>query len=219
MFPETVAEKFRDPSLFCSSVLILLIDNFGTEVLDWEPETIYMELEEVFKVKMNNLLADKINASCSLLSSDLYHKSLEAFTTINSAFSFKSVSAKEFNFSTLEDVMWGVSEARMLEGPELYDAAGFSHDISRYTAELLSVEGISKPPDILKFSEFNPTELDQRDITLAGDGMAAEAYWRRQEEERAKLEEMATKNMQELIKEVQELPLKNGEASLPESCK
>ena len=115
--------------------------------------------------------------------------------------------------------MWGLTEARMLEGPAMFDEAEFSHDIARYTAELLSVEGITKPPELMKYAEYEPGELDQRSLTLAGDAMAAEAYWGRQEEERVKLEELATKNLEALLEEVTTLPLKNGKASLPENFK
>lgn len=217
MYPESVAEKFRDPALFCSSVLILLIDTFGTEVIEWEPESIYAELEDRFKLHITRQLADKINAATALLSSNLYHKSLEAFTTINTAFNFKTVDNREFNFCTLEDVMWGATEARLLEGPDAFDKEGFTHEIGGYTGELLSVEGITKPPTILRFAEFDPAELDQRDLALAGDVVTAEAYWSRQEEENKKLEDLAARNMDALIKEVSTLPLKNGKASIPES--
>jgi hypothetical protein len=115
--------------------------------------------------------------------------------------------------------MWGCTEARLLEGPELFDKGGFSHDIAGYTAELLSSEGITKPPDILKFAEFNPAELDQRALTLSTDPVVAEAYWTTQEEARKGLEDFALKNMKDLIKEIESLPLKNGEAAIPESFK
>lgn len=210
-----IAARLSDPALFCSSAVILLIDQFGTEVLEWEPASIYTELEERFKVKVTGLLADKINAACALLSSDLYHKSLEAFTAVNTAFNLKPVSTTEFSVCTLDDIMWGVTEARLLEGPEIFDAAGFSHDIAGYTAMLLSAEGITKPPAMLKFAEYDPGELDRRGIALAGDPMMAEAYWGRQEDERAKLERGAEETLRALLREVETLPLTNGRAALP----
>ena len=219
MYPESVAEKLRDPALFCSSVLLLLIDNFGAEVVNWEPESIHMEVEDVFKVEGTRLLADKINASTALLASDLYHKSLEAFTSINSVFNFKTVSSVDFNYNSTDDIMWGLTEARLLEGPEIFDKAGFSHDIAGYTANLLSSEGLTKPPRIMSFAEYDPNELDRRGIVLSGDAAAAEVYWSRQEEARGKLEEMALTTLKSLIDEVRGLPLKNGKDDLPESFK
>jgi len=219
VYKTTVAEKFLDPSLFCSSVLILLIDNFGTEVMDWEPESIYTELDDVFKVNPDMLLADKINAACTLVGTDLYHKSLEAFTTLNSVLNFKMANPGEFNHNSLEDIMWGVTEARLLEGGEDFERLGFSHDIAGFTASLLSVEGITRPPDILTFAEYRPSELDQRDLILATDQVAAEMYWQRQADENAKLEERAKNNLAALLKQVNELPLANGKAELPDAFK
>jgi hypothetical protein len=208
-----VAEAFQDPKLFVSSAVILLIDNFGTEVIHWDPAAIQTELEETFNIKVSRRLNDKINSGLSLLASDLYHRSLEAFTAINNGMNFKTVSDKQISFSTLDDIMRGVTEARLLEGPEIYDAAGFSHPIARYTGELLASEGITNPPNALEFAEFDEEESAQRDISLAGDILMAESYWSKQDEERKELNAIANERMENVIEQIRKLPLQNGELS------
>lgn len=212
----SVADALQDPSLFVSSVMVLLIDNFGTEVIHWEPESVETELYDVFKVNVTPALSDKINAGSALLASDLYHKSLEGFTAVNRALNLKPVSSEVFNDLTIDDLMWGCTEARMLEGPETFDASGFSHPIAGYAAQLLSAEGITKPPKILSFAEYPPEELDQRGIALAADPAAAQAYWARQADQNAELERRAAELLKELTEEIASLPLKHGKAKLPD---
>ena len=215
----SVADILTDPATFASSVIVLLIDNFGTECLGWEPETVDTEIEETFKIRVTPQLSDKINAASSLLNSDLYHKSLEGFNAVNTAFSFKPVSSGEFNFATLDDTMWGCTEARLLEGADVFDISGFSHDIAHYVGELLSVEGITRPPSILSFAEFDPGELDRVTLTISGDPELAAMYDQRQIQEVAQLEQLAMNRLKNLFKELESLPLKNGQAELPDAIK
>jgi len=157
------AQCFQDPSLYCSSVLLLLFDSFGPDMINWEPETIYASIKTETGVDVDPLTADKINAVLGLLSSNLYHRSLPAFCALNSVFNFKYADPDEFRGCTLDDILWGTTESRMIEGPEDFDQEAFTHDIARYTAELLSVEGVTKPPSALKFAEFPDTEIDERE--------------------------------------------------------
>ena len=119
-----IQAAFNDPGLFCTSALALVVDNFGVEALQWEPEAIEMEIEDRFDIKVNRLLSDKLHAAISFLSSDLYHKSVEAFLAINAAFNFRYVQDTIMNNCDAEAIMWGVTEARMLEGPEDFDKRG-----------------------------------------------------------------------------------------------
>jgi len=211
-----VAEILADPATHCSSVLTILVDSFGTEVLGWEPESVRMEMADALGVNSPPLLTDKVNASFGLLTNDLYHKSLEAFTAINAALNRRAVSTTEFNMNTLDEILWGVTEARFLEGPATFDKAGFSHDIARYVGAMLSAEGIAKPPAVLGFAEYDEGEVDRRDLLLGSDAVLAEGYWRRQEDERGDLETRAASQFQGLLREVAGLPLRNGKPVLPQ---
>ena len=209
----TPAEKLRDPAVFASTASLCVFDMLGYGAMEWEPETIRAELRDTYGVDVDSTLSDKINAGMALLSSDLYHKSLEAFTTINAAFNLRPISSNDFNVNTLDEVMWGVVEASLLEGPDDFFKAGFSHDIGRYVGELLSMEGCTKPPKALSFAEFEPSELDKRDILLSSDPIAAEAYWRRQEGISKELSDMASGNVAELLKDIGEVAFKHGDVS------
>jgi hypothetical protein len=211
MHKDLVHEALSKPDLYCSCVLLLLSDNLGPEIGEWEPESIYTELHSQFGVEVDKLLADKINASLTIVGTDLYHKSLEAFTSLNTVLNFKYADFKTFNPNTMEDIIWGVTEARLLEGGKDFDAQGFSHDIARYTALVLSGEGLTKPPTILKFAEFDPGELDNRDMALSADPLIATTYWQRNDETMNVLNTYTVAKLRTLFQQLQTLPLKHGE--------
>jgi hypothetical protein len=206
---QSLAAALQDPDLFASSALLILVDQFGTEAMDWEPETLNTELADKFGIEPSRALMDKLNAALALLTTELFYKSLEAFTTVCMALSSGVVSSRTFNMADLDDVMWGVTEARLLEGKEVFDAADWSHDIARYVGVLLSQEGIARPPKILNFAEQDPREVEERDLILAADLMMAEAYWRRNDEAAGELEQVAMAKLDQLFQQVESLPLAN----------
>lgn len=215
MIDDRIKEAFENPRTYCSGIMLLLIDRFGSEVLDWEPATIEMELSAL-GIRMNQLLSDKINAGLALIGTDLYFKSIDGFNAVNTAFSLKPVDTRAFRPLSLDDIMWGVTEAKFLLGPADYDLQEYGHDIALYTGLSLSVEGITNPPAMLAFAEFDAGEIDKRDQALMNDLPFAEAYWQRQEQARKELNDAASIKLTDLLKQLQDLPLKNAVPDLRE---
>jgi len=205
----SIGEALDDSDLSASAGLLILVDQMGTEAMDWDPETINTELAERFHADPSRSLMDRINAALALMTTDLYYRSLEAFTTINTAFANGPVSSTEFNWNNLDDVMWGLTEARLLEGGEEFDKREFSHDISRYVGKLLADDGIGRPPKIMKFAEFDERQVDERNLVLSSDLMAMEAFWRRNDELVSELEKAAMDRLDVVFQQVESLPLAN----------
>lgn len=206
---KSVQQFLTDNNTFVSSITLLLVDQFGLEFMQFEPQAIQMDIEETFNIKVDRYLKDKIEAGFTLLSNDLYFKSIEGFNIINSVMNLKVPSMKDFTMTDLEDVMWGVTEARLLLGDEIWAEADISHDVRLYTGKLLAEEGITTPPKILSFAEFNPVEMDNRDIILAGDAALTQAYWERQDIAISELETWAKNRLSMLFEEAKQLPLNN----------
>jgi len=199
---------FKDPGLFCSSVLLMLVDTFGAEVVNWEPETIYAAMKERFGVEMNNLLADKINAALSLLSSDIYYQDLTAFNTTNRVLSFRYADFDEFVPAPVDDTAWGVTEVSLIVGKE--DQTDFNEDVKRYVGLLLETEGITRPPEILSFATFSTRDQDERTMALAQDPAMASMYETRQIQEIEKINKLVQDNLVRLMQQIAELPLEGA---------
>ena len=209
----TVQEALADPALYCTSVAAILTDNFDTEWMSWEPETLELELKTLGRAQPADFLMDKALAVSVLLTTNLFHVSFEAWTNLCQVFNFDRASTDLFVPASIDDVLWGCTEARILEGPEEFDNDGFSHDIARYGGTLLSQHGMTRPPSVLNFAEYNEAELDERDLSLASDEFIFKAYWDSHKGLIEEAEQDTISKTRELLEQVRGLPLKNGDTT------
>lgn len=208
----TPAEILSDPGTFATSSIILLTDEFGTEFVEWDPVTLNMEIVNAFGIEPSGELLDRINAGTSLFTSNLFQLSLEAFSAICNSLNFGSVTSELFLPADLDDVLWGVTEAYILGG-DMIDKEGFSHNIARYVGYLLSQEGLQEAPSVVSWAEFDEHESNRAYDETTTDPAMYKAYWERQEIERTSLEKWNNEKIVALFKQIEALPLKNGNAS------
>jgi hypothetical protein len=206
------AQVFSSPDMHASCLLLMAVDSWGMECIDWEPETITTAVRDQFGAELHALNYDKIQAAISLVSSNLYHRSPGAFCAINKSFSFKSVNNKEFNVCTLDDILWGTTEAKLLEGPEQFEEEGFTHDISRYVGQLLQAEGVTTPPSNLKFAEYDDTVMEAKNMSEFQDPTAWKMVMQREEDEISDMNNFMGINLIRLFKQLKVLPLTNNTA-------
>jgi len=204
------AEVFTRPDMHASCLLLMAVDSWGLECLQWEPETITTAVRDEFGVTIDSLNYDKLQAAISLVGSNLYHKSPGAFCAINKAFSFKPVNSSEFNICSLDDVLWGTTEAKLLEGPEEYVEQGFTHDISRYVGQLLEAEGVTTPPSNLAFAEYSEGIQEAMNEAEFTDVIGWKMTMQREEEEIEDMNSFMGINLMRLFKQLKKLPLRNS---------
>jgi hypothetical protein len=204
-----VQEALANKDLFCTSVAALMIDNFGTEYLNWEPETIEMELRGLGVVADNDL-KDKIMAVTVLLTSDAFHVDFATWNNLCQVFNFDTNSSELFVPASIDDALWGCAEARILEGPADFDGQGFTPDIARYVGQMLVSEGITDPPSVLNFAQIDTNELERRDTVLASDEFLFKSYYDKQQDIGTSLEEGLVNKTKELLRQLKTLPLKHG---------
>jgi len=208
----SASQALRDPNLFTSSALTLLADRFGTEFIEWDPLTISMELNTEFGIEASQDLLDKIQAGCSLYTSNLFFLSLEAFNTICNSLNFGVSTGEMFLPADLDDVLWGVTEAAVILGPEDFKAETFSHNIASYVGALLEEAGIMRPPAGLAFAEYSEDPDLRSEDVFEGDESLRMAYWKNQEQEKEMLDKQNHAKLMALMIQLTRLPLINGSA-------
>lgn len=206
------ADVFSRPDFHASCLLLMAVDCWGTECLEWEPEIFSTAVRDEFGVALNGLNYDKLNAAISLLSSNLYHRSIGAFCAINKALSFKSVNSKEMNICSLDDILWGTTEAQLLEGSEEFQAEGFTQDIARYTGQLLMAEGVATPPSNVDFAIYDEAYAEANKNAEFDDAVVWKMQMQREESELEEMNRYMGINLMRLFKQLKALPLKNRAA-------
>ena len=204
------AQVFSSPDMHASCLLLMAVDSWGLDCMQWEPETFTTAVRDEFGVALHGLNFDKLQAAVSLVNSNLYHRSPGAFCAINKALSFKPVNPNEFNVCSLDDVLWGTTEAKLLEGPEDYVEQGFTHDISRYVGQLLQAEGVTNPPSNLSFAEYDDSIASSTEMSEFADPTAWKMTMQRQEGEIEDMNRFMGINLMRLFKQLKALPLKNN---------
>jgi len=203
------AQFLRQEDTFTTCALAIVIDNFGTEALSWEPGTLNQELLTL-GVEPSDLLSDKIQAGTTLLTTNLFHVSLEAFSNMVQVFSFQEADFQDFIPADLDEIAWGVVEARMIEGEEDQE---FSHDIKRFVGRIMSLEGLTKKAKLLDWAVLPEGEEDNRDELLAQDQTFFSAYWQRQADVLQELDQMVSANARKLMEQLAQIPFSDADTS------
>lgn len=207
---KTVQQWLADPAIFTTSILTILLDEYETmEFVQWDPSTIEMQFRSDFRIEPPPFLLNRTNAGCALLSGPLFHRSLEVFSQLCNSLNMGAVSSEVLIPADLDDVMWGVTEAMLLEG-NLFKEEGFSHSIARYVGVLLSREGIQDPPSVLQFAEYSEREQQQlEDNLLIEDPIFSKLYWETQHQQKDDLEMLNQRKLLLLFEQLNALPIKN----------
>jgi hypothetical protein len=207
---KTVQEWLEDPSLFATSAMALLIDTWGMEFIEWDPVTVGLELTADFGIEPSGELQDKIQAACSIFTSNLFFISIETFSTTCDALNFGSVASEILVPADLDDVLWGVTEARILLGDD-FEENEFGHDVAGFVGLLLSEAGVKKPPSVLQFAEFDAAETLREDDSF-DDELLHQVFWESQEQDKARLESDNNTQIMLLFRQLSQLPFRSGNA-------
>jgi hypothetical protein len=163
----TKKELYQSRDSFGTALVVAIIDDFGVEALNWEPETIELELHEKYGQSAAPWNLDRFHAASSLMTTNLFFTSLTAFNAICSTLSFDTPIDGEFVPASLPEVVWGLTEARLLLGSEEELEMSFHRSIRLYVGKLLEEDGVLNPPEILNFAQM--TKLGDPDLQLIAD--------------------------------------------------
>ena len=165
------ARWWADKETFGTVLLALLIDEYSTESLEWDPETIRLQVKSDYGVEIPRVNMDKIMAMITVITTNLFDTSVEAFTQIANALNGSTADFNNWDPPTAEEAAWAISEVTMSNPPKSKDkfADQFSPDIKRYLGVICEMEGLTSPPDVLRIAELDEQNLKNADETFADD--------------------------------------------------
>lgn len=202
-------DLWQSDEAFGSSLLIACLDDWGSEFLNWEPETMEITIREKYGkgVRDDNIL--RLLAAVSVFTSELFYVDLNAFCAACTVLDFERTSVDKFVPAGLDEIMWGLTEARMLLGG--IDQRKFSDEVALYTGKLLEEEGIENPPDALKYAKrvMQGTSAD----TLADLPDLAQMFQEDQELTKEELDRGAMEKLARLLDQINELKLDTSDLS------
>ena len=196
-------DLFGSKDAYATPMFLWMLQRYGVDIIHWDPATIELQLrEDLVEVPGYNL--DKINAACSLLASNLFHTSLETFNNICLAFTRGVVSKDYMIPANAFDILWGVTEAKIIEGQD-FDKEGFDPNIAHYAGFVLDQAGIYEPIKMLHWIQYQDGRKEAVYNAIADDPLAYETYKSMQQEKKDNLNEDIQKKMIEMFTQVKDL--------------
>lgn len=155
----TLTEVWTGEATYASTLLVLFIDQYGTEGLSWHPETIQAEIEDDYKLILPQANFDRLLVAIQLVTSDAFYKSTPDFVNFCNILSGDTFDPTTWDPADCTEIAWGITEALLLSPPEDSDEEPFSLEICAYIGTALDQEGIINPPDVLKIAtrDHDPT--------------------------------------------------------------
>jgi len=145
-----VAEAFTDEKTTAFILHTVCLNKYGIECLDWEPETLWLEIYEDFHIDVEESNKDKLQASITLVKTNVFYEDFQAFEGIGKAFNGQDPDFEYITPLTPEECAWTVKEARLIDStPE-----EFSLEIKAYVREVLREHGLMTAPPELSFSSL-----------------------------------------------------------------
>ena len=204
-------KMLTDPGIYATTVVTLVIDDYGTEALSWSPETLRMELQSDYDIELPGFVLDKLAVATMLLTTDEFFKRLSRFVTVCNVLSGSSLNTNVVDLADAAECAWGITEALILAPPD--EDEPFTEEIRRYVGKTLDWEGIKNPPDLLRIAiRDTATGLPDYEGMLS-DPDLFDASFDEQLERSNEIETMLRENLIELTEQLAVLPLKTGDTS------
>ena len=143
-------EAWAGEATFATTLLVLVTDVYGSEAFTWSAETLKLEIEDDFDVKLPSANLDRLMTAIAIVTTDAFNTSLPDFIQFCNILSGDSYDPRAWDPADAMEVAWGVTEAMLIERPEGDDP--FSDEIRAYIGAILEIEGIITPPDILRLA-------------------------------------------------------------------
>lgn len=200
----------QDEETFATPLILILLDCFGTESLEWTPETIKAELEETYSVTVPDQNIDKIMAGVMLLTTNYFYQSVTSFIHICNVLAGNDFDPTEFDPADPFEMMLAINEAFLLWPPTADDdATQFSPEIQEYIRQVLDAEGVLRPVDVFQIA-MQQDRTSQIAETYSDDPEMFAAVFQTQQEKTGELGAAYMSAIQELTEQLEELTLANG---------
>lgn len=202
----------NSPDTFATTLVTMFMDTYGSEALQWDPETISLEINDDFQLKLPVENFDKLMAAIHLLTTDEFYHLLPEFISTCNILSGDTYDPRTWDPADSEEIAWGITEGMLLAPPE-EEAEPFTKEIRAYIGEIIDAEGIINPPDVLRIA-LRGNGNDLRDVPgeFSDDPVMFESIYKFEQGKTDEIVKGLRENVQQLVNQLGSLPLENGEA-------
>lgn len=203
------AGVLTNPNSTGTAMLLVLVDELGTEFFNWEPSALAAEVKDVWGVEMPQICKDKVWALVNYLTTNLFFTNLEVFLhTCNTLSSGVEIDMTQYDPATVAEICWALMETELLESAG--EEGVFSEEILTYIVKELEAEGFQKVPRILRKYVELPTSEERVNASLSMDSIDFNGFWDAQQKKLIAVDQATVNRLLRLLEEIGGLTLKNA---------
>lgn len=203
------AAILSNPHSTGTSMLVILVDELGTDFFSWEPAAFDAEVKDTWGIAMPQICRDKVWSLVNYLTTNLFFTSLEVFIhTCNALSASVQVDMLQYDPATVNEICWAIMETTLLETPG--DDGKFSDEVLAYITQTLDAEGFHKVPRALRTYVKLPDAEERINEALTLDGVDFNGYWDAQQRKLISLDQSLVNRLLRLLEELKTLPLRNA---------
>jgi hypothetical protein len=206
-------EILTDRGSFATTLLVVFLDEYTTEGLEWDPATIQMELEHDNGIDLPAENFDRLMTAIHILTDDNFFNRTSDFVRDCVTLSGHHVDEASLILPDSSDLAWGITEALLISPPEDDNEEPFSAEICGLIGEVLDQEGILTPPDVLKIGARSKNSYQQVVGEYADDPEMFSAINKTEQGKSDDISQVLRERMHGLLQQLSEVPLKNGDAA------
>jgi hypothetical protein len=195
---------------YATVLITMFLDQYGVEALDWHPETIRLEVQSDFGVKLSKNALDKLMAAIAILTTNYFFRDVARFIQLCNVLAGDDFNPTVFDPADSAEMGWAITEALLLSPPE--ENEWFSDEIVAYVGAVLANEGFVTAPKVLKFAS-GPAFLEQVKYDFTDDPEMFQAIFANQASKAEEVDKLVQENMNEMIGQLEALSLSSGQTN------
>lgn len=216
---EQLAQAWTNTNLLAIPLFVLWLDNYVVgededeqqNVMQWDPETIKLEIEDDFKVTVPQPVLDKIFTAREIFTTDRFFTSLPDFIDFCNILSGSSTfDPRVFDPADAAECAWGITEALLLDPPDDDAQTVFSEEIVGYVSGVIDEEGMVRPPDVLKIGNLED-RVQKVNANWSDDPVMFGAIWKKDQAKSDDINQMIRDRLRLLVEQLESLPLMRGD--------
>lgn len=201
-----------DRSTPATVLLVAAVELFGAEVLQWDPETVRMELEEAVAAKIPASTLNKLMVAIELVTTDGFYTDLPTFIRVCNTLYNGTMDLETFDPADAGEIAWGITEALLIWPPDPQEEEPFAQKIVSYIGYALRDEGILQPPDVLQLGILPEDTWAKVQADFADDPLMFRMVHEIERQKTDEINLMVKQRLAHVLNALDELPLQVGDA-------
>lgn len=209
--PQNRKELFQrillDPDAYATVLLAIFIEYYGTEGMEWHPQTITDQMSADFGIKLPKSSLDKIMAAIAIVTTNYFYRDVRRFIELCNVLAGDDFDPTVFDPADSAEMAWAVTEALLLSPPE--QGEDFDDEVKAYVGYVLRDEGLVTAPKVLRFA-IPDDFAEQVRFQFEDDPEMFQGIFQTQQAKASELDTLVQENMTEMLGQLEALPLRNG---------